>query len=98
MPIGGFQDTDYFIAFSANANDCNDFLSSYLNTSISSFKLITNLPDRVAKHGPDSWDTIYKDWNWNLDDQTEFLVYDDKRQTVLYSTSSNRIFICIWGF
>ena len=91
------QEPDYFIAFSASANDCNDFLLSYLKTPVHLLKPMTNLPERVAKYGPDSWGLIHKDQNWDLSEQAETFVYNDKRQTVLYSASNNRIFICLWG-
>ena len=94
----GFQDTNFFIAFSANTNDCDAFLKSYLGKSVSSLRRVNSLPKRVTTYGPDSWEPEHRDPNWDLAEESEIQIYDEERQTVLYSASRSRLFICIWDY
>jgi len=93
----GFQDAEYFIAFTASPSDCNAFLQKYKGISIDSFKRITSLPEKLVKRGPESWDEEYQDSNWDLSKQREILVYGkDEKTALFYSPKQSRLFICIW--
>ncbi|MHC4395023.1 MAG: hypothetical protein ACYS1A_05155 [Planctomycetota bacterium] len=94
----GFPDVDDFIAFSASENDCIVFMQKNKNISMNTLKRVTNLTERVKKYGPGTWDSEYQDLNWNLTEETEILVYEDERETILYLPNKNRVFICLWGY
>ena len=92
----GFVDADEFIAFSADRATIERFLNHF-NVKIASLSEIGSIPERIIRHGPDSWKEQYRDPNWDLSRCTGLRVHETKSLTIVYARDQDRLFICDWG-
>ena len=93
----GMQDPSYFVAFNIGQAEFEKIIQKHIGVTMDSFKQETSWPNSIIEHGPISWEEEHFDMNWYLDRGTEMLVYEERRKTIVYVPSKNRVFICLWS-
>ncbi len=92
----GFQDTSFFAAFSAPANDCFAYLSS-LGISLDEMQSSTIIPDWIIEQSPKHYRPDLDHKNWDLKPGTTYSNHINNDWFTFYDRNINRIYIAIQG-
>ncbi|MBW8016476.1 MAG: hypothetical protein FVQ82_09835 [Planctomycetes bacterium] len=93
--VRGFVDANYYAAFSLpSKEECEEFFKKLYGGDFQR-KELTELPEDMLEHGPDTWQDKYKDKNWSLKGKRVVLIKGGMiyYRFMAYVPEENRIYI-----